>query len=469
MLPTTLRNALLSVAALLPTHVLADDDDSSDVVTFQFSACAGTCLAKTGYSMDGEDNQKDMCKASRDGLLEAIMACMVSQCIEDLSAVDANLLQPMQAGCKELEKPVSDDEIGDAASAAANIIQATAGPSTSTTTATSSSSIGMAVTISAAPLSFEPLGVETETSTATDLLTTSVPAETPAAVDAPAETATLVSAESTTSGTGIYQPEAAVPAETQASTPEAAIASGTPPAPDPATSAEATSMSAAAAIVPVAQLTHSLSVQPNPEATALAELAPSDPVPNPQAAPTSTSTSASDHANQIRPDTTPDTTSSTTVFKPTSTHEGNVQGQQTTATGQAPDNSAVAGVTSTSTTEASKTEGSRPKATTEADNDDNDTSSSSATTSDISGELVLATGTPSASGFATSITAVAASPSASGSSSSQTAAEDSDAGVGGGSPFSVVMASAAAPNWSVAPRCVIVAAVVGTLVSLMNL
>ncbi|KKY32064.1 hypothetical protein UCDDA912_g07967 [Diaporthe ampelina] len=142
MLPTTLRNALLSIAALLPAHVLADDDDSSDVVTFQFSACVSTCLGTTGYSMDGEDNQKEMCKASRDGLLEAIIACTVSDCPEDLGATQSNLLQPMQTGCKELEKPVSDDEIEDAASAAANI-QATLA---ATTTIAKPTSAGNAIT-----------------------------------------------------------------------------------------------------------------------------------------------------------------------------------------------------------------------------------------------------------------------------------------------------------------------------------
>ena len=454
MLPTTLRNALLSIAALLPAHVLADDDDSSDVVTFQFSACVSTCLGTTGYSMDGEDNQKEMCKASRDGLLEAIIACTVSDCPEDLGATQSNLLQPMQTGCKELEKPVSDDEIEDAASAAANI-QATLAASTSPST-TSTSTTEPAVTTSATP-GFQPLGAEAETATPLDLLTYPVPTHTAPAAEPAAETATPSPAPTAVTESNTPQPEPEVPAETETWTQGLGIPSETPPAPEPITSAEPSS-SFAAAIVPVAQLTQTSSVQAAPEATTAAE-PPSDPATSPPPAPVPASAAAGDHANQIQPETTPATTPATTIAKPTSAGNAITQAQQTTAPEQAPVNNPGADVTSSA--EASKTEGSKSKAThvdagDDKDDDETGTSATYTATPDISGELVLATGTPTAasSGFATSVTAVTAAPSASG---TQTAvSDDVDGGLGGGSPFSVVTASAApgsGPSWW-APLCV---------------
>ncbi|KAK7714063.1 hypothetical protein SLS64_004160 [Diaporthe eres] len=465
-----MRNALLSIAVFLPAHVLADDDDGSDIVTFQFSACVSTCLGATGYSMDGEDNQKEMCKASRDGLLEAIIACTVSDCVEELVALDSNLLQPMQTGCKELEKPVSDDEIEDAANAAVNI-QATLAASTSTSTTSSSSIEPVPVVINPTTPSFQPLGVETETSTTPDILTTPVPAEAPTAVEPAAEMIPSSPAPTTVTEPTISQPEPAVPAETQTSTSELSSPSETQPPPEPTTSAETSSITAAA-IVPVAQLTDISPAQPTPETTTVAEPS-SDPAPSPPPASDATSATAGDHANQIHPE----TTSETTVVKPSSTDNADPQSKQTTAPEQAPANNPIAGATTSS--EASKTEGSRSKATQantgnsasqgSDDGDDEEDSSAGETstaTPDISGELVLATGTPtasSASGFATSVTAVTAYPSASG---TQTAAsDDEDRGLGGGSPFSVVMASAAlgkAPSWW-ASLCV----TLGMLVSLM--
>lgn len=472
MLPTTLRNALLSIAVFLPAHVLADDDDGSDIVMFQFSACVSTCLGATGYSMDGEDNQKEMCKASRDGLLEAIIACTVSDCVEELVALDSNLLQPMQTGCKELEKPVSDDEIEDAANAAVNI-QATLAASTSTSTTSSSSIEPVTVVISPTTPSFQPLGVETETSTTPDILTTPVPAEAPTAVEPAAEMTPSSPAPTTVTEPTTSQPEPIVPAETQTSTSELSIPSETQPPPEPVITSVETSSTTAAAIVPVAQLTDISPAQPASEATTVAE-PPSDPAPSPPPALGSTSATAGDHANQIHPE----TTSETTVVKPSSTDNAKPQSQQTTAPEQAPANNPIAGATTSS--EASKTEGAGSKATqantgnsASQGSDDGDEEDSSAgetstatATPDISGELVLATGTPtasSASGFATSVTAVTAYPSASG---TQTAAsDDEDRGLGGGSPFSVVMASAAlgkAPSWW-APLCV----TLGMVVSLM--
>lgn len=463
MLPTTLRNALLSIAIFLPAHVLADDDDSSDIVTFQFSACVSTCLGTTGYSMDGEDNQKEMCKASRDGLLEAIIACTVSSCVEELVALDTNLLQPMQTGCKELEKPVSDDEIADAANAAVNI-QATLGASTSTSTTSSTSIVPLPVVISPTTPTFQPLGVGTETATTSDLLATPVPAETPAAVEPAAETTTLSPALTILTEPTIAQPEPDVPAETQTSTSELSIPSETQPPPEPVTSAESSSTTAAA-IVPVAQITDISPAQPAPETTTVAEQ-PSDPAPSPTPASVSTSATAGNHANQISAETTQEATPATTVVKPSSTANANAQSQQTTAPEQAPANNPIADTTTS--TEASKTESSGPKATPSEgsrDDDEEDPSSSetSTATQDTSGELVLATGTPtasSASGFATSVTAT---PSASG--TQPAASGDADRGLGGGSPFSVVMASAApggvSPWW--APLCV----TLGMVVSLM--
>lgn len=429
MLPTTLRNALLTAAAFLPAQVLADDDDSSDIVTFQFSGCVSTCLGKTGYSMDGEDNQKEMCKASRDGLLEAIIACTVSDCLEELAAVDANLLQPMQTGCKELEKPVSDDEIEDAARAVVNI-QATLAATTSTSTTSSDPTTP----------TLQPLGVEIGTSITPYILTAPVPGETPTAVEPAAEPTTtspapIIVAEPTTSR---LEPE--VPAETQLP-------------PEPVTPAEASSTTAAAAIVPLAQPTDASSEQPPaPEATTIAE-PPSDPAPIPLPASASTSTAAADHANHLQPET---TQQETTMVKPTSTAEqANTQAQPTTAHAQAPANSPAADATTSA--EASRTgdSGSKPTLSDgggdEGEDEDEDSSPSgtSTATPDISGELVLATGTPTASsssssslsGFATSVTA---SPSASGTQAA--ASGDADGGLGGGSPFSVVMASAAAPG-----------------------
>lgn len=433
MLPTTLRNALLTAAVFLPAHVLADDDDSSDIVTFQFSGCVSTCLGKTGYSMDGEDNQKEMCKASRDGLLEAIIACTVSDCLEELAAVDANLLQPMQTGCKELEKPVSDDEIEDAASAAVNI-QATLAATTSTSTTSSDSTTP----------TFQPLGVEIGTSITPYILTAPVPGETPTAVEPAAEPTTtspapIIVAEPTTS-----QLEPEVPAETQTSTAELGIPSETQPPPEPVTPAETSSTTAAAAIVPLAQPTDASSEQPPaPEATTIAE-PPSDPAPTPLPASASTSTAAADHANHLQPET---TQQETTMVKPTSSSAGhaNTQAQPTTAHAQTPANSPAADATTSA--EASKTESSGSKPTpSDGGDDDEGVSETSTATPDISGELVLATGTPTASsaslsGFATSVTA---SPSASGTQAA--ASGDADGGLGGGSPFSVVMASAAAPG-----------------------
>lgn len=450
MLPTTLRNALLSIAVFLPAHVLADDDDSSDIVTFQFSACVSTCLGATGYSMDGEDNQKEMCKASRDGLLEAITACLVSDCLEELVAVDANLLQPMQTGCKELEKPVSDDEIEDAANAAANI-QATIAASTSTSTTSLSPE---PVTITPTIPSFQPLGVETETSTTPDLFTIPMPTETPTIIDPAEQVTTSILVPSTVTEPTFSQPE--VPAETQTTTLDLSIPSETQPPPETVTSAEPSSSSAAVAIVPLAQITDISPAQPAPEATtAVAEQSPS-PTPSPPPASVSTSTQGSGHTTQNQPD----TTLQTTVVKPTTTDKANTQPpQHTTPPEQGHANNPIAPDTTTST-EASKTQASEPKATHSAgvsnsssqqSDDDNDeegpsSSGTSTATPDISGELVMATGTPTASasslsGFATSVTAVTAVPSASG---TQTAASDDvDDGLGGGSPFSVVMASAA--------------------------
>lgn len=460
MLPTTLRNALLSIAVFLPAHVLADDDDSSDIFTFQFSACVSTCLGTTGYSMDGEDNQKEMCKASRDGLLEAIIACTVSNCVEELIALDTNLLQPMQTGCKELEKPVSDDEIADAANAAVNI-QATLAASTSPSTTSSSSIVPMPVVISPTTPTFQPLGVETETSTTPDILATPVPAETPTAVEPAAETTTLSPALTILTEPTIAQPEPDVPAETQTSTSELSIPSETQPPPEPVTSAEPSS-TAAAAIVPVAQITDISPAQPAPEATTVAE-PPSDPTQSPPPASDSTSATAGDHANKIQPE----TASETTVVKPSNTNNANAQSQQTTAPEQAPANNPI--VDTTTSAEASKTEGFGSKATPSDSSDDDDddvdgsSSETSTATADISGELVMATGTPtasSASGFATSVTA-----SASASGTQPAASGDADHGLGGGSPFSVVMASAApggaSPWW--APLCV----TLGMVVSLM--
>ncbi|KAG6362937.1 hypothetical protein INS49_008032 [Diaporthe citri] len=466
MLPTTLRNALLSIGVFLPGHVLADDDDGSDIVTFQFSTCVSTCLGSTGYSMDGEDNQKEMCKASRDGLLEAITACTASNCVEELVALDSNLLQPMQTGCKELEKPVSDDEIEDAANAAV-YIQATLAASTSTSTTSSSSIEPLPVVIMPTTPSFQPLAVETEASTTPDILTTPVPAEAPTAVEPAAETTTLSPAPTTVTEPTIAQPELDVPAETQPSTSELSIPSDTQTPPEPFTSTEPSS-TAAAAIVPVAQITDISPEQPAPEATTVAEQ-PSDPAPSPPPASVSISTPAGDHANQIQPEATPETT----VVKPSSTDTANAKSQQTTAPEQAPANNPIADATTS--TEYPKTEGSGSKAThanagnsaSQGSDDDEEEDSRSGDTStatpDISGELVLATGTPtasSASGFATSVTALTASPSASG---TQTAAsDDEDRGLGGGSPFSVVMASAApgtARCWW-APLCVTLGMVV---------
>lgn len=457
MLPTTLRDALLSIAVFLPAHVLADDDDSSDVVTFQFSACVSTCLGNTGYSMDGEDNQKEMCKASRDGLLEAIIACTVSNCLEDFAAIESTLLQPMQTGCKKLEKPVSDDEIEDAANAAVNI-QITLAASTSTST-TSSSSTEPAVTTSIDP-NFQPLGVETEMLTAPYLPATTVPVETPAPVEPAVEATAPVPAPTTVTVPIITDPEPIIPVETQTSTSELVIPSETQPPPEPVTSAEPSSMTLAA-IVPVAQITDISPEQPAPEPTTAAE-PPSDPAPSPQPASASTSTAAGDHANKIQPE----NTLATTIAKPTSTDNAKTQAQPTTALGQAANNASPVADATTST-QASKTEGHGSKAThTDAgepssshdsdDDEEGEDSSSSETsstaTADISGELVLATGTPtasSASGFATSVvTAVTASPSASGTGTASS--DDVDDGLGGGSPFSVVMASAAlrsAPCW----------------------
>lgn len=473
MLPTTLRNALLSIAVFLPAHVLADDDDSSDVVTFQFSACVSTCLGNTGYSMDGEDNQKEMCKASRDGLLEAIIACTVSNCLEDLAAIESTLLQPMQTGCKELEKPVSDDEIEDAANAAVNI-QITLAASTSTST-TSSSSTEPAATTSTDP-SFQPFGVETEMLTAPYLSATPIPVETPAPVEPAPEATTPIPAPTTVIVPTITEPEPVIPVQTQTSTSELVIPSETQPPPELVTSAEPSSMTAAA-IVPVAQITDISPERPAPEATTAAE-PPSDPAPSPQPASVSASTAAGDHANKIQPE----TTSATTIVKPTSTDNAYTQAQPTTALAQAaPENTPVADATTSA--QASKTEGHGSKVTPtdagdssssshDSGGDDEEDSSSSGETSstataDISGELVLATGTPtasSASGFATSITAVTASPSASGTGAASS--DDVDDGLGGGSPFSVVMASAArgdAPCRWAAPLF----ATMGTFASLM--
>lgn len=461
MLPTTLRSALLSAAVLLPAHVLADDDD---VVTFQFSACVSTCLGKTGYSMDGEDNQKEMCKASREGLLEAIIACTVSNCLEDLAAVESTLLQPMQTGCKELEKPVSDDEIEDAASAAADI-QFTLAISTSTA---SSSSTEPAATTPTTP-DFQPLEVEIGTSI-TPMTPTPVPAETPTAIEPVAETTTTSPAPTIVTEATVYQPESEVPAETQTSTSDLSVPSETQSPLESITSAEASS-TFAAAIVPVAQPTDTSYVQPAAEATTAAE-PPSDPAPSPPPASEPTSTAAGDHANQNQPE----IASETTVVKPSSTANANAQAQPTTAAEQSPAD--VPAAHATSSAGSSKTEGSGPKATHasasdgddhEDDNDDGSSPGATPTaTPDTSGELVLATGTPTASsatGFATSVTAVAATPSASG---TQTASlGDVDGGLGGGSPFSVVMASAAlavAPCWWVP-----LTAAFGAVVSLMML
>jgi hypothetical protein len=425
MLPATLRNTLLSLASFLPAHVLAGDDDSSDIVTFQFSACVSTCLASTGYSMDGEDNQREMCKASRDGLLlEAVAACTVSNCAGQLDSVDASLLQAMRTGCEELEKPVSDDETEAAASAALDIQGTLAASTSKSTIATLLSPAEPAETMS--------LGVESESSTRLELPAIPMPtAQTITAVEPVAATTMLN--------------------------------------PDPLIIAEPTMSQAA---VPAVE-TPTWTAQPPPEPTTIAE-APSSQGPNPRPAPESSSTQAGVHSNQIPQKITSTSWRAITIAKPTSTDDAITQPQYTiTAHRQGPNNhnnSAAAVDTTTITTTATragatKTEASSgsSKATHTGDaghdsEDDGDweydslasaSATGTSTPPDISSELVLATGTPttssssSSSGFATSVTAavVAASPSASGTPSAP--ADDVDGGRGGGSPFSVVMASSA--------------------------
>ncbi|KAG8164927.1 hypothetical protein KVR01_005202 [Diaporthe batatas] len=493
MLPITLRNALLSLAVVLPTHVLADGDVSSSAVTFQFSACVSTCLGSSGYSIDGEDNQKEMCKASRDGLLEAIIACAVSNCVGELVSVEATLLQPMQAGCKELEKPVSDDEI-EAAVGAALDIQATLAISTSASasaTSTSSTSSTQLAAMTPTGGGFRPFGVETETSTTAEVPAIPMPTEqTLTAIDSAAETTMLIPTGPLTV-VGTTTSEAVVPAETPSATPEPVIASEAQPPPEPVTSAEEPSQtsSEAAAIVPVAQATQPSAEQAVPEATTVSEPPPS-PTPDTPPAPQPTPTHGGHQASQVQPEPIPATTLATTMTMPTSTNNAaDTQPQHTPAAHEQPpndnnNNSPVAGAgTTTTSTEASKTEGSAPSKAThtadaskdsdsDSDSDSDDDTLATATgsaTPDISGELVLATGTPTAtpaswSGFATSVTAVTATPSASG---TQAADSGEDRGLGGGSPFSVVTSSMA-PGTT---RCLLapLGVVFGVFVSLMML
>ncbi|KAJ4394256.1 hypothetical protein N0V93_003473 [Gnomoniopsis smithogilvyi] len=125
MLLTALCHAVF-VVSLLPTRVLGNDgDDDDDSVTFEFTDCALACIDAAGFDTGSEDEQKTLCVASRDGLLEVVEACMLSTCSDGLAYVDQDLLTPMQTGCKELEKPVSDQEIEEA-EAAAVVILATA-------------------------------------------------------------------------------------------------------------------------------------------------------------------------------------------------------------------------------------------------------------------------------------------------------------------------------------------------------
>lgn len=230
MVPAALRTALFLTAALLPTRVLGDDR-GDDNVSFQFTVCALACIEATGYNTYSEDEQKDLCVAARQGLLEIVEQCMLLTCSDGLPDVDQDLLTPMQTGCEIIEKPVSDQDIEEAEAAASSFVMsaspsppeaqgpATPGPTTTTAQETST----LIPYTSGSAQSTVQVDTGTQVPTATSVAPSSPSAESTTATVLPAELAPT-SVEQSTSSAGITT-EVTVPTDLIPATTSTAIQS----------------------------------------------------------------------------------------------------------------------------------------------------------------------------------------------------------------------------------------------------
>ncbi|ROW18346.1 hypothetical protein VPNG_00301 [Cytospora leucostoma] len=408
LLSSTLRNALLSVAILLPAHVLADDEDDS--VTFGFSDCVSTCVATTGYSTNGEANQKVMCTATRDGLLEAVMACMVSNCSGGLSNVASDLLEPMETGCKELEMPIDVEDTQEAASVAASIEAAAVVTSSIITTASTSievlQTISTTMTETPIPISTTPTP-EVQTSliglatTLDPVILITITAQAATTPEQPPRVVTSATASNSTSAVGI------VPVEQQ---------------PTSVLSAESTLQTATIATTEIIPVLSS-------------------------SVPSTLSASITNRLSLVQQE--PTTTRATTMATP-STTGGQMPSVHPDATKKAEAKSTTASTrkaTLAIETEASRTGDATTQATIISSSAPGPESLSRTATSatNAGSALEMATGSPTAaitSGFATSTSfgLSLATASSTGSSSSPEATDN----VGTGDPFSIVTDSAAA-------------------------
>ncbi|KAK7737429.1 hypothetical protein SLS53_006502 [Cytospora paraplurivora] len=408
LLSSTLRNALLSVAVLPPAYVLADDEDNS--VTFGFSDCVSTCVATTGYSTDGEASQKVMCTATRDGLLEAVMACMVSNCSGGLSDVASDLLEPMETGCEELEMPIDVEDTQEAASVVASIEAITV--VTSSTITTASTFIEVLHTIST-----------TTAETPISISTTS----TPEINTSPVEITTTL------------DPVVLVTTTAQATT--------TPEQPPRVvTSATASNSTSAVGIVSVEQQPTSVlsgGSTLETETTATTEITPLFS----SSAPSTPSASTTNRLSLVQQK--PTTTRATTMAIP-STTSGEIPSIHPDATKKAEAKSTTASTkkaTQAIETEAFKTRDATTRATIITSSAPGPESLSQTATSatNAGSALEMATGSPTAtitSGFATSTSSGLSMATASNTRSSSSSEATDD--VGTGDPFSIVTDSAAA-------------------------
>lgn len=409
MLPITLRSALLFPAAFLPAPVLGDDVDGVETVTFAFADCALTCVQLVGYSTNSKGDQELMCEDSSEGLLQAVELCMTVACSDSLSNVDADLITPMQAGCQELDRPVSDVEIAEAQAAALRLTIVSVGP-----TSTPSSSID---TPAAANPTQRPT---TLTATPTGAPTVQTQGQTTSEVRPSAAqeaSAPPVAQSSTSSALSVLETETS--AQVIQAVTESATTSSTQSAPElgptvaPSAFSSSTTTTMQRAPSSISTTSQEVSApQPTPQSSATRPVTQSE----------ATSTSAQDH----------EATPAAAGAQHVATSQASTSDRQPAAA---------------STTSRSPDSG--------LESDAGSGRHSTATSTGDEG-LVVATGEPTGT-YSSALFGVATSTSTS-SVSSPTSSEESD-GIGGGSPFSTSAASATARGFGTLAACWVAVAI----------
>lgn len=185
-----IRPALFAIAAIL--SFLAEVEATS-ASSFSFSNCVDSCIYGAGCSTtDG----KCMCKAAKSHFLDNVAVCMYYHCPNEVRSFESSFIAPMVAGCKEINKPIPQDNIDEAEDTASTFADKLP-PLTTSKKSTTSAKATPKTTVTTASGSKQPppatttqtQATETGSSTATTTTTDSTPSTIATATDSPTQAA----------------------------------------------------------------------------------------------------------------------------------------------------------------------------------------------------------------------------------------------------------------------------------------